>query len=44
MLININVFIIKNVDLIIAIRKKYIDNCYITFEFTITFSSKTFIK
>ena len=44
MLIDINVFIIEDIDLIIAIRKEYINNCYITFEFTITFSSRAFIK
>ena len=44
MLIDINVFIIKNIDLIIVIRKKHINNYYITFEFTITSLSKTFIK
>ena len=44
MLININVFIIENVDLIIIIRKKHIDNYRITFKFTITLLLKTFIK
>ena len=44
MLVDINVFVIENVDLIIIIRKKHIDNCRITFKFTITFSLRTFIK
>ena len=44
MLININIFIIKNIDLIIIIRKKHINNCYIIFKLTITFLLKTFIK
>ena len=44
MLIDINVFVIKDINLIIVIRKSYIDNYYITFKFTIIFSSKLFIK
>ena len=44
MLIDINILIIKDIDLIIVIRKRHIDNCRITFELIITFSLKTFIK
>ena len=44
MLINMNFFVVENIDLIIIIRKRHIDNCYVTFEFTITFSLKAFIK
>ena len=44
MLIDINIFIIENVNLIIIIYKKHINNYRITFELIITFLLKTFIK
>ena len=44
MLINMNVLAVEDIDLIIIMRKRHIDNCYIIFEFTITSSSRSFIK
>ena len=44
MLIDINVLVVEDIDLIIIMRKKHIDNCHITFEFTITLFLKSFIK
>ena len=44
MLISINILIIKDIDLIIFTRTRHINNCYITFEFTIAPLLRLFIK
>ena len=44
MLIDINVLAIEDIDLIIIMRKRHIDNCQITFELTITSFLRSFIK
>ena len=44
MLIDINIFDIKNIDFVISARIDYIDNCNITFEFIVISLSRPFIK
>ena len=44
MLIDINIFDIKNIDFVIFARIDYIDNCNITFKFIVISLSRFFIK